>query len=586
MRVTGITHGNRLIQATSENLGIKACGRDKSGVYTRKVNEHFVEGAQRRVRGFRRLPTPFGATFAMTDDFTYRETFAKPPGAPAARRQSPEKCGQDVLIPAKPEGFTITSRVYQDEPIVIAAVKMETLTPPKYRAMRKLAANRGPFHEFDPRLFYEQGKLMEDFEDDYNYQGKFAQYFPTYQSMNDRQLRGYFSWRTKVRRGVIDKTSLSFVFVYIYELLNQLGVRSPEEGFHTLKNFWSAYKEIDSYINSYIKLWFKDYIVYNNLDKTLLEDLPDTNINNAVSTLLNCRSRGADEVFSALNSLSSYNLVNSRFFKQHPDDVKSVTFAVFSSLSDYYDKIGKDALFEKFFGKFYTRPYYMFKSAVFYDRLRHKDFIYEINEFYKYMCRDGRWICNSFFRYAGGNNQQISILLKNIDSLMRQTYSFEPAIKAGEITALLHAIIIKAIDEYQENKRSAARPKIEIDVSKLQNIRKASLETQSKLLVEEPKEAETPEFFDIKAASESDSPAQAINQRFLSDTEYFFMKCLLYGHAYDNLVKSKGFLLSVLVDAVNEKLFDRFGDTVITETEGRPELIADYVEELKEIIKE
>ena len=32
------------VKATSENLGIKACNRDKSGVYT-KVNEHFVEGA-------------------------------------------------------------------------------------------------------------------------------------------------------------------------------------------------------------------------------------------------------------------------------------------------------------------------------------------------------------------------------------------------------------------------------------------------------------------------------------------------------------------------------------------------------------
>ena len=32
------------IEATTENLGIKACDRDKSGVYT-KVNEHFGEGA-------------------------------------------------------------------------------------------------------------------------------------------------------------------------------------------------------------------------------------------------------------------------------------------------------------------------------------------------------------------------------------------------------------------------------------------------------------------------------------------------------------------------------------------------------------
>ena len=31
--------------ATSENPEIKACVRDKSGVYI-KVNEHFVEGAQ------------------------------------------------------------------------------------------------------------------------------------------------------------------------------------------------------------------------------------------------------------------------------------------------------------------------------------------------------------------------------------------------------------------------------------------------------------------------------------------------------------------------------------------------------------
>jgi len=33
-----------LLKASSENLGIKACDRDKSGVYT-KVNEHFVEGS-------------------------------------------------------------------------------------------------------------------------------------------------------------------------------------------------------------------------------------------------------------------------------------------------------------------------------------------------------------------------------------------------------------------------------------------------------------------------------------------------------------------------------------------------------------
>jgi len=41
----------RSAQAISENLGIKACDRDKSGVYT-KVNEHFVEGSVTQSPGF------------------------------------------------------------------------------------------------------------------------------------------------------------------------------------------------------------------------------------------------------------------------------------------------------------------------------------------------------------------------------------------------------------------------------------------------------------------------------------------------------------------------------------------------------
>ena len=42
---------------------------------------------------------------------------------------------------------------------------------------------------------------MADFEDDCPYNGTFKSYFPTYNAMSDRQLRGYFTWRAQVRRG-------------------------------------------------------------------------------------------------------------------------------------------------------------------------------------------------------------------------------------------------------------------------------------------------------------------------------------------------------------------------------------------------
>ena len=117
-----------------------------------------------------------------------------------------------------------TEKVYRDEPILKTAAQLNRFLPEQYRAMRKLASSPEAYRRPEEWLFWKQGKFMEDFEDDYDYRGEYIRYFPTYQSMNDMQLRGYFSWRTKVRRGVVEETSLSFAFVYIYELINQIGV--------------------------------------------------------------------------------------------------------------------------------------------------------------------------------------------------------------------------------------------------------------------------------------------------------------------------------------------------------------------------
>lgn len=51
------------------------------------------------------------------------------------------------------------------------------------------------------RNFYRQGKFMEDYTDDEPWTGDIQRYFPTYHDLNIRQLRGYFTWRTGVRRG-------------------------------------------------------------------------------------------------------------------------------------------------------------------------------------------------------------------------------------------------------------------------------------------------------------------------------------------------------------------------------------------------
>lgn len=466
------------------------------------------------------------------------------------------------------------SKVYRDEPILLTASQMERFTPSRYLAMRKMARSGGLHQALEANIFYEQGKFMEDFEDDFDYQGCFLRYFPTYQSMNDQQLRGYFSWRTKVRQGRIEKTPLSFVFVYIYELLNQIGPRSIEEGFYALKDFWRAYQDLDPQINSYVRIWLKDYVVYHNLAPALLDDFSENAFDQAVLTLLDHRLLTSEEVFSALNSLSSYNLGNSIFFKQFPDEVKEITYDVFSSFSDYYGQKRKRNLCEKFFGKIYASSYFMFKSAVFYNRASHQDYTYSVNDIHKYMCKNGRWTCERFFRY-GDKSRQIGDLLKNIDFHMRRKYNFKSTLKPAKTTKMLEAIISKIIGNFQEKQRLVARAEISIDISKLQSIREASLETQSKLIIEEPGSIE------ISAAKTGPE-----NETGLNDAEHGLLSRLLDGRPYEGYARSKGLMLSLLIDSINEKLFDHFGDTVIIEIEGRPELVEDYVDELKDMIKE
>lgn len=466
------------------------------------------------------------------------------------------------------------SKIYRDEPILKTAAQMANFTPPKYREMRKLAKSGPGFYASDAaQIFYEQGKFMEDYTDDYQYNGEFRSYYPTYQYMTDQQLRGYFSWRTKVRDGIMDKTSLSFVFVYIYELLMQIGVSSAEEGFYKIKNFWQSYKVIDPKIDYYIKLWLKDYVIYNGLEKHLLDDFSDINFDHTILTLINCYSHSADEVFSALNSLSSYNLENSRFYKLHSDDVKNVVYNVFAELTEYYNKKRKNSICEKFFGKIMANQYVMFKSAVFYNHEMHKDCVYEINDVCKYVCKNGRWTYERFFFFKD-KNKQIGELLKTIDFIMRQEYDFKSTLKVDKVKKIYQDILQKVIGELLDDKKRRAAPKIEIDISKLHNIRKTALETQNKLIVEDSEEINIPDT----------KPAAQIDASNLNNIEHEFMKCMLYGKNYSDLVKSNGIMLSVLIDSINEKLFDLFSDTVLILEGDKPELIEDYKDELKEII--
>ena len=175
--------------------------------------------------------------------------------------------------------------IYKYEAIRPRAFQAPEKLPSLLRTARSLENKPGLYWQSRESVFLKQAKLLAGYEDDYSFSGNVVRYYPTYESLSDQELRGYFSWRTRLRKGDIRKTSLSFVFLHIYELINQIGVASPEEGYDRLQALRKDYGALDDSILPYLDRWMVHYVVYFGLDAKLLEELPRVRFDRSIAVL-------------------------------------------------------------------------------------------------------------------------------------------------------------------------------------------------------------------------------------------------------------------------------------------------------------
>ena len=114
-------------------------------------------------------------------------------------------------------------------------------TPERIREMRHLYGYGPASARSRAENFYRQAAFMEDYTDTLPWSGDFVCYFPTYQEMNTRQLRGYFTWRAAVRKGNFQPIAASAAYIYLYELLNGVGASSPEDSLRKMEAFEAGY---------------------------------------------------------------------------------------------------------------------------------------------------------------------------------------------------------------------------------------------------------------------------------------------------------------------------------------------------------
>lgn len=488
------------------------------------------------------------------------------------------------------------ANVYKDERIQPRAWAPPEKLPSMLRTARSLENKPGLHWQSRESVFLKQAKLLASYEDDYVFSGDVVRYYPTYESLSDRELRGYFSWRSKLRRGEILKTSLSFVFLHIYELINQIGVGSAEEGYEKLMSLRRDYGAVDDSILPYLDRWMVHYVVYYGLATHLLEELPRVRFDRSIQLLENMEGHTVPQIMEAVTTLSPKWLGRSKFYASNKEDMDAVTVRVLKRVIKHYDGC-KRGFGEQFFGPLGTYEMRLFDTAVFCDPLDRRIYEYKVDDRCVYRCRNGHWTVTQH-ALPPKPNAKLGDILKTVDAQMREATGYGHPIRTELETKWLLKIIQEEVEALLEEKKAAEKKKLKLDFSQLDKIRRDAAVTQEKLTVEEetdPEETEdddAPEFLPLfpgeeppqsKAVPEcSAEPAAPIPADCpLADAEYRLLRDLLYDGDI-RWVQTEGHILSVLLDSINDKLYDVFLDTVL---EDGPSLVEDYIDELKEMVK-
>lgn len=466
---------------------------------------------------------------------------------------------------------------YTDEPILPRKKTPEEKLPAPLQAARSLEKGAARMYQNRRSLFLNQAKLLEFYKDDY--EGGYIShcYYPTYDLLSNRELRSYFAWRTKVRNGDIQPSCSCFMYLYLYELINGIGTGTPVEGLHKMDDFAAAYKEYESSLMNYYANWRKSYIIYYNLSDSFLGGEEREGEEAHMAVLDSAQEQTDDAIAAAVKQLAPGWLNRSKFYKTHQTDMDRVIVQALRRMHQHYSARSKRTFSEQLFGSRETYPVDLFCHAVFCDPLRHENSRYYITDSHYYECRNGYWTETSCF-IDSHKRRKLENLMKTIDASLRVALNDGKPIKSPSQLKWVTKVIeeeVAALLETQKQQQAAAR-RVQIDYSALAQIRREAAITQEKLATEEEMEEKAP-----PAVQPPPPPPEALpGDRPLDKTQYRLMQNLLYG-GDTSWVQREGKMVSVLLDSINEILYDVFQDAVIEDQQ----VVEDYIDELKEMVK-
>lgn len=534
---------------------------------------------------------------------------------------------EDHFITIQPQQISQSDQ-YVSEKITSNPLAKDKLPEPyaRFKKMKKLAGYQTQYINYyseDPDTFYKQALFMKDFTDNYSKTAYLDTYYTTYAKMNDDQLRTYFTWRTKVRQGIIDNTSSSYAFCYISELLNDIGVDNPADAIDKLLTLWIQFRQYDVKIDNNMCKWLRDYYVAH---KTHLP-----NEFSQYSRRFPVPYRPEAELWTKVKSCSwddlhvieassSFKITNGQFYKAgNQEMIEKCTCFTIQALAKIFENADVD--FRKiFFEKRKMKIYNLYQGAVAVDTdIINNPMTVEIDAFetmkHNYRNWSREYISITQYRPV------IGYILKLVEVHMRRHFGYKRNLQAPNISAVKNSFlnsepemfswpepptledveewkgkayavirsesfekaIINAISDYckeshiviQGREIRVIKP-IEIDLSKLKEIERDHIETAKKLIIEEPQTTplDLPAFVPVPDTTDSETKGMiGLADSLPTASRNLLTSILEGGQAPPNS--------ELLIETINEKALEAIDDNLIDYAEGVPYIYEDYIDELK-----
>lgn len=456
------------------------------------------------------------------------------------------------------------------------------------------------------KAFYEQALFMKDYEDHADIV-PFQSYFPVYRDMTVMQLRSYFAIRTMLRQGKYPEVPLSYLFIYIYELLMKIGIDTPEEGLELLEELREAYKTSYPRILNYLDPWLQDYIIYNNLSNAIEKYFKHQIADDKQAMVLSNFAKLSDGLLmDTICQLSCYKIKDAALYKKEPATVTSAVARVVRVLIPVIEKREHHHIDSICFGMKKKKSRAMFSTAVFYDPNPVKNATIDISARRKAYCNNGLWTYDTYVQnaYNGKKGEPFGTILHEIDRQLRLLLGKGPKIRPKMQDVEMKRLIHEAIGEWMREKAEAERPKIHVDFTKLDKIREDAKVVRDALLIDTLSEGEETTAENIKdkdisrpvsssskkETATEETPAEKTSTsksepKIFTDEEIKFLRLLLDDGDYQTFLREIHIPAGVMTENINNKMMDEIGDIAIDDDGTGLSVIEDYINDINKLIR-